>query len=207
MLPGYDTIKEGTQDFLGDSEPNIDKAKELLKQGGWKNGTELTFYYDVASPSASVIAQSIQSDLAKVDVKVKPVPIPDAVWYEPGIGLSPISKKVDMQLSGWVADYFDAQDYYQLFTCDAIADQINAANFCDSDFDTLYTEALGTIDDDARFGIYRQLESMLTGPDGMLPALPLYQPKETELVQTWVKGYKKIPSGWVFYDGISINEH
>ncbi len=207
VIPGYDTIKEGAQEFIGaDSEPDIDKAKELLKQGGWKDGTELSVYYASEAPGLPLILQSVQSDLEKVGVKIKLVPTPGDVLMQPGMGVSPVSAKVDILSLGWAADYLDAQNYYQLFTCDNIEQGLNSANFCDKEYDKLYEEALTTVDQDARFDLYKQLEAMLTGPEGMMPAIPMYQPVDTTLVQTWVKGFKLSPSSAIYYDGIEMME-
>ncbi len=208
VLPGYDTIKEGAQDFIGaDSAPDVAKAKELLKEGGWKDGTEITLYYASESASGALVTQAIQSDLAKVGVKVKLVPTPGATLYTPGVGVSPIDTKVGMLSLGWIADYLDAQDYYQLFTCDNVAAGLNSSNFCDPEFDKLYKEALDTVDNDARFDIYRQLEGMLTGPDGAMPAVPLYQPRDTTLVQDWVDGFNLLPSGLFYWESVQILDH
>lgn len=208
VLPGYDTIKQGAQEFIGaGSAPDVDKAKELLKEGGWKDGTELSLYFDSGGATGGLVSQSIQSDLSKVGVKVKLVPTPGDVMQTPGVGVSPIGEKVDLLLQGWGADYLDAQDYYQLFTCDNVDAGINGSNYCDEEFDKLYNESLKVVDDDARFDIYKQLEAMLTGPEGAMPAVPLYQPKDDTVVQSWVKGFNLEPSSFLWLDDVQILEH
>ncbi|MBC7644578.1 MAG: peptide ABC transporter substrate-binding protein [Thermoleophilia bacterium] len=207
-LPGYDIIKEGSQDFIGaDSKPDIAKAKELLKEGGWKDGTSLHFYYNSESPTAPKVAEAFQSDFAKVGVDLKLVPTPSAQLQVSGIGTSPIDAKVDMVYTGWIQDYPDAQDFYQFFTCPNIEGGLNNANFCDKSYDELYNKAVSTIDDDARIDLYKQLEAKLTGPDGAMPAAPIYQPVDIDLIQKWVKGIVLTPGGIIYFDDVKILDH
>ncbi len=208
-IPGFETIKQESQDFIGaDEEPDVDEAKELLKQGGWNDGDELSVYFTTEGGNSQAVAEQIKSDLDKVGVTLKLVPLPSGdSLYAPGVGTSPIEEKVDMVLLGWAADYLDAQDWYQLWTCDAIDHGLNPSMFCNEEYDDIYGEALKTVDQDARFELYQQLEAMLTGPDGEMPAVPLYQPTDDNLVQKWVKGYDIGPAGITYFDTISILEH
>jgi oligopeptide transport system substrate-binding protein len=210
-LPGFDTISEGAQEFIGaDQAPQVDKAKSLLEEAGWDDKKSLDMYFASDSTSAPDIAQEIQSDLGKIGVKLNLHPTGSDVLGAVGYGISPVDAKVDMIAQGWVADYLDAQDYYQLFTCDAIDGGLNSANYCSKDFDQLYGEALKTVDTDARYDLYKQLEAKLTGPDGDMPAAPLYQPTNDMLVQTYVKqdgkAYKLNTTGIVYWDDLSITE-
>ncbi|HZD87632.1 MAG TPA: hypothetical protein VE088_06470, partial [Gaiellaceae bacterium] len=41
-------------------------------------------------------------------------------------------------------------------------------------YDALIAEARSTPDDQARYDIYAKAEAMLTGPDGVMPIIPLY---------------------------------
>jgi oligopeptide transport system substrate-binding protein len=206
VLPGYDTIKEGNQDFLT-PEGDLDKAKELLEQGGWKEGTELSAYYASDSTSAQDVVEAFQSDLEKVGVKLKPVPVVSDVLQEPGYGVSPVDEKVDLLFQGWAADYLDAQNYYQLFTCANVEGGLNAANYCDEEYDEVYNQALETVDDGDRYELYKQLEAMLTGPDGGMPAIPTYEPVDQTLIQDWVEGFEPLPSSLLFFEDVKIHEH
>jgi oligopeptide transport system substrate-binding protein len=208
-LPGYDSIQEATQDFLPtDSGPNVDLAKELLAEGGWNSDEELSLYYTTESGVAQAVAEQVQSDLGDVDVKVKLVPLPTAgELYAPGVGTSPIEAKVDMTLLGWIADYFDPQDWYQLFTCDNVEAGLNPTNFCDEEFDKVYAEALQTVDLDARTELYKELEGMLTGPDGAMPAAPTFQDALATVVHPWVEGYELTSGGSFYFDKMKITEH
>lgn len=205
-MPHFDTIKAGAQDFIGETA-DPDKARQLLKEGGWVEGTSLNLYYPKEASAAQPLSESIQSDLKDVGVNVKLVPTTGDVFQTPGIGVSPTSAKVDFVFVGWIADYLDEQNFYQLYTCGNIDAGLNSSNFCDEEYDKLYERALSTVDEDARVQIYKQLEGMLTGPDGMMPSVPLYQPRTVTLVQPWVKNYKLQSSGLEYFDEIEIAAH
>jgi oligopeptide transport system substrate-binding protein len=208
VMPNFDTIKQGSQDFINpNGSPDVAKAKQLLQEGGWKPGTSLNVYFASDSSTAPDVMASVQADLAAVGVQLKLNAVPGDVMQQPGTGVSPIAPKVDMVYEGWAADYLDPQDYYQLLICKNIAAGLNAANFCDKDFDKLYGEALNTVDDTDRAQIYKQLEAMITGPNGQMPGIPLYQPKDTTLVQTYVKNFALLPSSFFYLNNVYIAKH
>ncbi|MCW2972258.1 MAG: transporter substrate-binding protein [Thermoleophilia bacterium] len=208
-LPGYDVFSEGSQDFIGaDDAPDTQKAKDLLEEGGWDDSKTLNLVFSSDSGSAPQIAEQIQSDLGKIGVKVKLAPASGDVISSPGYGISPVKSSVDLLLQGWVQDYVDAQDWYQLFTCANVDNGLNASNFCDPEFDKTYDEALTTVDADKRYEVYKRLEAELTGPDGKMPVAPIYQPTNDTIVATYVKQggkkYELTPAGLMYWDDISI---
>lgn len=207
-VPGADVWSEGAQDFLSDDgTPDIEKAKSLLDEAGWDGKTTLNLYYVSDSSNAARIGEQIQSNLAEVGVKVKLQPTTGDVFSTVGIGISPTDKKVDLVLQGWIQDYLDAQDWYQLFFSENIDAGLNNSNYSSKEYDKIYDEAISTVDDDARFDVYKQLEAQLTGPDGDMPAAPLYAQADATLVQPWVKGFELIPAGILYWENVSITEH
>lgn len=208
-IPGYDIFSEGSQDFIGaDDAPDLDKAKSLLEEGGWNEASSLNIVFSSDSGNAPAIAEQIQSDLGKIGVKVNLQPTAGDVLSSVGYGVSPVDEKVDLLLQGWVADYPEGQNYYQLFTCANVEGGLNTANYCSEDYDKLYETALETVDQDARFDIYKQLEAKLTGPDGDMPIAPIYQPTNDTIVATYVKldgkDYTIPTTGLMYWDDISI---
>jgi oligopeptide transport system substrate-binding protein len=207
-VPGSDVWSEGAQDFLStDGTPDVDKAKDLLSEAGWDEGTTLNLYFNSGSGNAPTIAEQIQSNLADAGVKVALKPISADVMSTVGYGISPVKPEVDMLLQGWIQDYLDAQDWYQLFYSPNIENGLNGSNYSSDDYDKIYREAIKTVDDDDRFELYKELEAKLTGPDGDMPAAPLYVQADATLAQPWVKGFKLIPSGMIYWEDVSITEH
>lgn len=208
-IPGYDVFSEGSQDFVGAEDgPDLDKAKNLLEEGGWNDSDSLNVVYDTTSGNAQQVAEQIQSDWGKIGVKANLKPTASDVISSPGYGISPVDKKVDVILQGWVQDYLDGQDWYQLWTCANVDKGLNASNYCSDEYDQIYGEALKTVNADDRFELYKQLEAKLTGPDGDMPTIPLYQPTNDTVVQTYVKqdgkAYKLASSGLIYYDNLSL---
>lgn len=204
-VPGFDVWGEGSQNFVAeDGEPQVDKAKDLLEEGGWDEGETLNLYYISDSGNAPAIAEQIQSNLAEVGVKVALKPTNGDTFSTVGIGISPTKADVDLMLQGWIQDYLDAQDWYQLFYSKNIEQGLNNSNYASDEFDELYEEALETVDNDARYEIYKQLEAKLTGPEGDMPAAPLYVQSDATLVQPWVEGFDLIPSGIIYWEEVSV---
>jgi oligopeptide transport system substrate-binding protein len=204
-VPGSDVWSQGAQDFLStDGTPDTDKAKDLLSEAGWDAKKSLNLYYSSDSGNASSIAEQIQSNLADAGVKVALKPTGGDVFSTVGYGISPVKSDVDMLLQGWIQDYFDAQDWYQLFYSKNVEAGLNGSNYKSDEFDKIYEEAIKTVDDDARFELYKQLEGQLTGPDGDMPAAPLYVQADATLVQPYVKGFDLIPSGILYWENVSI---
>ncbi|MCB0880417.1 MAG: peptide ABC transporter substrate-binding protein [Thermoleophilia bacterium] len=207
-VPGSEVWSEGAQDFLSsDGTPDADKAKDLLSEAGWDPKETLTLYYVSDSGNAAAIAEQIQSNLADVGVKVELKPTAGDVFSTVGYGISPVKKDVDLLLQGWIQDYLDAQDWYQLFYSKNIEAGLNGSNYSSEDYDKIYDEAIKTVNDEDRFQLYKQLEAKLTGPDGDMPAAPLYVQADATLTQTWVNDFELLPSGIIYWENLSINEH
>ncbi|MEO6867917.1 MAG: peptide ABC transporter substrate-binding protein, partial [Gaiellales bacterium] len=157
-IPGYDVMESGAQDFIDpENGPQVDKAKQLLEEGGWDKKQTLKIYYSSDSGNAQGNAEQIQSDWADIGVKAELKPTSGDVLSTQGYGISPVKPEVDVLLQGWVQDYLDGQNWYQLFTCANVDAGLNGSNFCDKEYDELYKEALTTVDNDACYEIYKQL--------------------------------------------------
>jgi ABC-type transport system substrate-binding protein len=206
-VPGSHVWAEGAQDFLSPSgEPSVDKAKSLLEEAGWDESEELSLYYNADSGNGKPIAEQLQSNLADVGVKVKIEGISQDTLSTVGYGISPTSAKVDMILQGWIQDYLDAQDWYQLWYSKNVEAGLNTSNYKSEEYDKIYEEAIKTVDNDARYELYKELEAKLTGPEGDMPAAPLYVEADATLVADNVKGFDLIPSGIIYWEDVSITE-
>lgn len=206
-VPGGDVWSEGAQDFLSKSgEPSVDTAKQLLEEGGWDESEVLSLYYNTDSGNGKAIAEQIQSNLADVGVKVELTGLGSDTFSTAGIGISPVDKKVDLLLQGWIQDYLDAQDWYQLWYSKNVEAGLNNSNYESDEYDEIYDEAVKTVDNDARYDLYKELEAKLTGPDGDMPAAPLYVQADATLVQPTVKGFELLPSGIIYWEKISKTE-
>jgi ABC-type oligopeptide transport system substrate-binding subunit len=91
---------------------------------------------------------------------------------------------------GWIYDFPDAYNGLVLWTCDS---GNNNTNFCSKKFDALITQATKTPDFDKRVALYQQAESILTGPNGDLPIMPIYWYTNANLVHKNVHGFLITP--------------
>jgi oligopeptide transport system substrate-binding protein len=206
-VPGSDVWGEGAQDFLSpDGSPNLQKARDLLEEAGWNEDTELTVIFANDGGNAQAIAEQLQANLAEVGVNLRLNGMGSDVFFTEGNVISPIRDGVHIILVGWIQDYLDAQNWYQLFTSSNIQNGLNSAMYESDEFDEIYAEAIETVDDESRFDLYRQLEAKLTGPDGDMPAAPLYVQADATLVQPWVRGFELIPSGIIYWENIEMLE-
>jgi oligopeptide transport system substrate-binding protein len=202
-LPGYDTIKEGTQDFL-QPEPDYEQAKKLLADAGWKDGDELNVYFTTeGSDTSQKVATFLQSEFDKIGINLKLMAIPSAATLY-GKATRPIDPKLDSMLLGWIADYADAYDWQVLLTCDS---SYNVSEVCNKDYDKVVKESGAEPDDDARYKLQSEAEGMQVGPDGLFGAVPLYQGVEKTMVQKYVDGFEIGTNGLIDWKKIKITEH
>src|SRR5207249_1652026 len=84
------------------------KAKSMLASAGYPNGLNLTMLYRPSSTVETKMAQTLQSDLSKIGVKVKLLSASPADFYVKYLQVpSPAKRGVwDLALSGWGPDWY-----------------------------------------------------------------------------------------------------
>lgn len=107
--------------------------------------------------------------------------------------------KIQMMDYGWIGDYPDGENFFQLFYSKSIG-QANYAQFRLPAYDRLYEKARLMPDSPARTAIYNELTKLIIvyGPW----RIGVY-PRENHLIQPWLKGYKKHPmlqTTWRYID-------
>lgn len=202
---GASTVNAGAHLLTAVGAPETARATAELAAGGWVRGPKIDLYHSTSGTSPK-IATLIQANLAAVGVDVVLHPTASADFSKVGIGISPTRADVDMVLQGWIPDYSDPQNFHQLFTCGNVAAGLNTSNLCSPEFDATYGAAIGATGA-ARLDSHRALEDMLTGPTGLMPAVPLYRPVGDNLVQPWVYGFKQYASGRVEFEKVAILLH
>jgi oligopeptide transport system substrate-binding protein len=105
---------------------------------------------------------------------------------------------------GWAAYYPDAHNWLgDLLHCN---ESENRQNRPCSEVDDLIRQAANTPDTAARVALYREIENMFFGRDGLEPITPLYVPGELVLAQSWL-GYVPAIFGGEQYDTYLIDEN
>jgi len=180
-LPGFSPDDKGYP-----YSPEV--SRKLLAEAGYPNGFS-TPYWTSNSQTVMKVAQQIQQDLAQVGIKaeLKPVTFPTL--------LSAVSRPGNAPMFGgnWTQDYPDPSNFLPtLFHSGQIkpSHSVNTTFFKDALTDQLLDRADRETTEAARFGVYRQAQERIIG---QAPIVPLYHPKNVDLVQPWVKGYRIHP--------------
>ncbi|MCW2922492.1 MAG: transporter permease [Thermoleophilia bacterium] len=204
-IRGAASVNAGSRLLAASGVAEPSRANAELAAGAWVRGPKLDLYYATTGKNALIVGQ-IQANLASVGVDVVPHPTAQSDFAKTGIGISPTRSDVDMVLQGWLPDYSDPQNFHQLFTCANVDAGLNTSNLCSPEFDATYASAVNSTGG-ARLDAHRALEDLLTGPSGLMPAVPLYRPVGDNLVQTWVAGFSQHASGRVDFEKVAILLH
>ena len=98
----------------------------------------------------------------------------------------PPDQSVDVFRLGWIADYPDAFNFLELWTCES---GNNNTQFCNEEYDSAVESirAGETVDEAARFAAYADLENILLGEEGEVPVTPIYFYTYTHLEKESIK--------------------
>jgi ABC-type oligopeptide transport system substrate-binding subunit len=164
-MPGFETLAPDSE-WLP-AEGDIDRAKELMErvQSPQRN---VTLVINDA-PGHREIAVAIQDAWSELGIETE---IQQQEWAQflESIGPPP-GRQIDAFRLGWIADYVDAMNFLELWTCDS---GNNSTNYCNQEYDGIVEQARRTADDAERYELYGRLERILFGPDGDVPILPIY---------------------------------
>jgi oligopeptide transport system substrate-binding protein len=163
----------GREEIVGEGSPwtpaagDLDMAKEYMSKA--KNPKKkITIYSNEGAPNKEV-AEALQSMWKQIGIDSS-IKILEWQQFLEFLGPPP-PKAVDIFRLGWVGDFVDDINFLELWTCDS---GNNNTGFCDKEYDALVAKAKQTPDNTARYEIYKQLETKLTGQDGALPFIPLW---------------------------------
>jgi oligopeptide transport system substrate-binding protein len=148
------------------AEGDMDAAKEALAAEPNPKTKINLFHND--SPGHKEIAVAVQDMWKDLGIETT-IKAQEWAQYLEFLGPPP-NKAVDVYRLGWIYDFPDAINGLELFTCDS---GNNNTNWCNEDYDATVEEARKTIDDDARYELYGQLEDIMFGEDGELPITPI----------------------------------
>src|SRR5476649_2183975 len=186
---------------IKDAKYDPAKAKELLKEAGVKEGTEITLWAMPVqrpyNPNAKLMAEMLQSDWAKIGLKVK------IVSYEWGEYIKRTKNgEHDISLIGWTGDNGDPDNWLgTLYSCDAIGGN-NYSMWCDPAYDKLIKQAKVVTDREQRTVLYKQAQQLLKQ---QVPITPVAHSTVNQPLSAKVEGFKVSPFGRNVFSGVSIN--
>ncbi len=187
---------------IKDTPYNPEKAKELLKEAGIKEGTEINLWAMPVqrpyNPNAKLMAEMLQSDWAKVGIKAK------IVTYEWGeyIKRSKGGENGAM-LIGWSGDNGDPDNWLNvLFGCDSLEGN-NFSKWCDKQFDDIVKQAKRTSDQGKRTELYKQAQHVLKDA---VPMTPIAHSTVFQPMRNNVQDFKISPFGLNSFYGVSVSK-
>ena len=187
---------------IKDAPFDPEKAKQLLKEAGVKEGTEIVLWAMPVqrpyNPNAKLMAEMLQSDWSKIGIKAK---ITSYEWGE-YIKRSKGGENGAM-LIGWSGDNGDPDNWLgTLFGCDSLEGN-NFSKWCDPEFDKLVKAAKATTDIAERTKLYQQAQQRLKSQIPMTPIAhsTVYQPMRKN-----VEDFKISPFGLNSFYGVSVGK-
>jgi len=88
----------------------------------------------------------------------------------------------------WVADYPDAENFYQIFYGGNAPPGPNWSAFANPAYDKAYEASRFMADGPARLALFRTMNAAI---DAEVPSIPLFDPTSFWLVQNWVGNFKR----------------
>ncbi|MGF6243363.1 dipeptide transport system substrate-binding protein [Paraburkholderia sp. GAS38] len=190
----------GYNKSLKDAPYDIDKAKALLKEAGYPDGFDLTLWAMPVqrpyNPNARLMAEMLQSDWAKIGVKV------NIVTFEWGEYIRRAhAGEHEAILIGWTGDYGDPDNWLGvLLGCDSVKGS-NFSKWCYKPFDDLITAARSTTDLAQRTKDYMDAQVIFKD---QVPFTPIAHSTVYQPISKEVTGFKIDPFGPTQFLGVGL---
>ncbi len=170
------------------------RAKTLLAEAGYPNGFSMDIWampvQRLYNPNALKMAELMQADLAQIGVKAS---IVSYEWNSFRRKLA--ANEHDSVLIGWSADNADPDNFFRpLLSCNAALTGTNRANWCDSNFDRLISQALLTADQKQRRSYYLAAQQYLAE---QMPLMSIAHSQRFQAVGSDIKGVQINPYGGI----------
>lgn len=187
-----DTIKSRPTD--------VEKAKALLKEAGYPDGFDMGLWslpvVRPYNPNGRLMAEMIQSDWAKIGVKVK------ISTYEWGEYLKRAKQGThDAIMVGWTGDNGDPDNWLgNLLSCNSVGG-VNYSRFCYKPFDDLVMKAKRVTDKEERTKLYKEAQKIF---HEQMPMSPIGTSIVNVPMSKKVEGFKISPFGLFQFYGVSL---
>jgi peptide/nickel transport system substrate-binding protein len=167
---------------------NVARAKQLLSEAGFPNGFSTKIVTSPTYEGGIAVAQVIQEQLRAIGVNAT---LENVEW--------------GTYINRWVARDFDTMIELRggdpdpdrfLYRTFHSTGAVNNFLFKDPDIDRLLERGRVNVDPDRRKAVYDDLQKALIEA---APAVFLYVPVETQVLQSYVRGFKIIGNGALYY--------
>lgn len=164
-IAGYDDIAPDSP--WTPAEGDMERAQEEMEQA--QNPKMNINLVHNNAPGHREIAVAVQGMWRELGLNVN-ISAQEWAQYLENIGPPP-AQSVDVFRLGWIYDYPDAMNGLELWTSGS---GNNPTGFANEEFDRLIDEARATPDDDERYSLYNQAETLMFGEEGEVPLIPIY---------------------------------
>ena len=192
----------GYNDDIKDYDYSIQKAKQLMKEAGLEKGFTTTLWAMPVPrpymPDGRKVAEALQGDLAKINIKAK------IVSYDWGTYLEKTQNGAhDMALLGWTGDIGDPDNFLNVLLSTEAANKParNISFYRNKESDSLLTAARRETDQEKRAELYKKAQAIIHQES---PLIPLAHSVDIVPVQSSVKGFVLDPTGRRRFTGVSI---
>jgi peptide/nickel transport system substrate-binding protein len=163
-------------------DTDLDKAKALLAEAGFKEGFETTLSFNLGLADwQEPTALLIQESLGKLGIKAKLDKIPGANWRTAAL----VEKRLPMHLENF-GGWLNYPDYY-FFWAYKFGHLFNSSNYKNPEVEALVDETLHMATDDPKYA--DNVKKMIAIAFTDVPRIPLYQPYLDAAMQKNVSGY------------------
>jgi dipeptide transport system substrate-binding protein len=177
------------------------KAKALLAQAGYPNGTEVELWYLPVTrpynPDGKRMAELIQSDWEKIGVKAK------LITYEWGeYRKRSKTGEQHVMMFGWSGDNGDPDNFFvPLLGCSAVKGGGNVSRWCNKDFEDLVQKAKGVTKQAERAALYEKAQVVAHEE---APWIAIAHSVRFDPVRKEVIGYKMDATAHHYFDKVDI---
>lgn len=185
---------------LKNYEYNPEKAKALLKQAGFQNGFETSLWTLPVTrpynPNGKKMGEMIQSDLAKVGIKLK------LISYDwPTFTQKSRTGEQEMIMYGWTGNNDPDTFLNDLLSCESVKTGNNTARWCNQNFNELITKARAVSDIKKRKPLYQQAQRIFKEE---APWVTLAHAKVFRAMSKQVDGFKIDPFGYDYFQNVEL---
>ncbi|MFS0750535.1 glutathione ABC transporter substrate-binding protein [Oceanobacillus sp. 1P07AA] len=187
----------GHSDRLQPIEQNVEEAKELLAEAGYKDGFETTVIaYDTTT---SDIATVIQSNLQQIGIQVE-IQMTEIGNYLEVTG----NGGADMFVGSWGTVTLDA-DYglYPMFHSANAGSPGNRSFYANEEVDDLLEKARQEGNDEKRLELYQEAQQIIINE---APIVPLYHSVLLAGLRDEVQGFYQFPSSFPYLRDVTKEE-
>nr|WP_285011140.1 ABC transporter substrate-binding protein [Pedobacter sp. ELA7] len=174
-MPGFDTAAVKGYHY------NPEKAAQLLREAGFPNGQGMPQVTLSTSTNYKDVIEFVQGELNAIGIQVK-------IDVSPSASLRDLIAKngVNFFRGSWIADYPDGENYLAMFySRNKVPFGPNYTAYYNKEFDRLFEQSYYETDENRRFKLHQQMDSMVTSYANIIP---LFYDQSVTLTQNNISG-------------------